>query len=283
MFNRILFASLALLIATAACGLQVNLPPRATAGPTVTDKIQVPAPPDGDAHLILNFGAGELGLAPGSGPELVSGTARYNVAELKPTISNEDGTIKIAQGDLTFNNLPGVDDMINTWELALGDSPMDLTIEAGAYKADFELGGLALGGLTVRDGASEVNLVFSQPNRTEMTVLRYETGASNVTLKGLANANAATIIFKAGAGNYTLDFSGTLQRSASISIDSGMSNVTLVIPRGVAAQLTVDAGLTNVNLPSGWEQRGNIYTQEGSGPLLTFIINMGAGNLQVTH
>ena len=46
-----------------------------------------------------------------------------------------------------------------------------------------------------------------------MSILRYETGASTVKLNGLANANFGTLIFSGGAGDYTLDFSGDLQRS----------------------------------------------------------------------
>ena len=89
---------------------------------------------------------------------------------------------------------------------------MDLTIAAGAYEGNLELGGLALKSLTVKDGASHVDLSFPEPNQTEMSILRYETGASDVKLTGLANANFSTLTFSGGAGNYTLDFSGELQR-----------------------------------------------------------------------
>ena len=92
--------------------------------------------------------------------------------------------------------------------LKLGETPMELEINAGAYQGQYEFGGLALTGLTIKDGASDVDLSFSEPNRTEMSVFRYETGASNVELTGLANANFSTLIFNGGAGDYTLDFSG---------------------------------------------------------------------------
>ena len=74
-----------------------------------------------------------------------------------------------------------------------------------------------------------------------MTVFRYETGASSVKLTGLANANFGTLIFNSGAGDYTLDFSGTLKRDATITVSSGISNLILVIPDGVTANVTVRA------------------------------------------
>ena len=84
-------------------------------------------------------------------------------------------------------------------------------------------------------------------------------------------------------GNYTLDFGGTLQRDVSVNVHSGISNVTLVIPTGLAATVRVEGGLSNTQFPSGWSQSGQTYTQAGSGPALTVVINMGAGNLQVTQ
>ncbi|MBK8418077.1 hypothetical protein [Candidatus Villigracilis saccharophilus] len=48
------------------------------------------------------------------------------------------------------------------------------------------------------------------------------------------------------------------------------------------AIVTVDSGASNVNAGSGWEQNGKIYKQAGEGPMLTFVINIGAGNVTLT-
>lgn len=114
-----------------------------------------------------------------------------------------------------------------------------------------------------------------------MSVFTYKTGASNVNLSRLANANFASLVFESGAGNYTLDFSGEFQRDASVIIRSGMSNLTLVIPQGIAATVQVNEGIANVQFPAGWSKTGTLYTQTGSGASLTIVIEMGAGNLQV--
>ena len=145
-----------------------------------------------------------------------------------------------------------------------------------------ELGGLALKSLTVRDGASDVDLSFKEPNLTEMSILRYETGASKVTLTGLANANFSTLAFSGGAGNYTLDFSGELQREAVVTIEAGFGDLSLVIPEEVDAVVTVEGAAININHSSGWSQNGQTYTQAGSGPKLTIVVKMAAGNLVIT-
>ena len=215
-----------------------------------------------------------------SGAEgLVEGTALYNVKEMKPEVIKNGPSIEIRQGN--FNGIPPFNNLKNQWDLKLGSVPMDLTIDAGAYEGTMELGGLSLKSLAVKDGAASVNLSFSKPNLIEMSTLAYSTGASEVKLSGLGNANFSTFDFDGGAGSYTLDFSSELQRDASVKIDTGLSDLTLIIPEGMDATLTMDGGLTDINLGSSWSQSGNVYSHEGSGPTLDIVINMGAGNVTV--
>jgi Cell wall-active antibiotics response 4TMS YvqF len=159
---------------------------------------------------------------------------------------------------------------------------MELNINAGAYDGEYELGGLSLTSLTVKDGAANVELSFSKPNATTMSVLRYETGASNVTLSGLANANFSTLIFSGGAGDYELDFSGDLTNDGTVNVEVGAGSVQLIIPKDVNAKVTVESAFTNINHSSNWTQNGNDYTQKSDGPTLTIIVKMAAGDLTIT-
>jgi hypothetical protein len=279
MTAKIILAILILALASLACGFSIDLPERPQAGPEVEESITVAAPESDEAHLTISFGAGELTLSPG-GTSLVEGTAVYNVKDLKPEIEKDGNTIEIKQGDL--NGLPPLDEIRNEWNLKLGNTPMDLTIQAGAYKGNLELGGLALKNLTVKDGAANVELSFGELNQIEMSMLRYETGASNVKLTGLANANFSTLAFSGGAGNYTLDFSGELQRDAVVTIEAGFGDLSLVIPEDMDAVVTVEGAALNVNHSSGWAQNGQKYTQKGSDSTLTILVKMSAGNLVIT-
>lgn len=283
MFRKLIPVMLLLALLVTACDLHFSLPITITPGPTVTDEISIPLPDSArQVNLTLAFGAGTLSLSSGSNA-LVSGTATYNIPDFKPEVTVTGSSVRVEQGNYKLTGIPDFSKIKNEWELKLGSAPMDLTIEAGAYKAEYELGGLALTNLTVKDGAASVKLAFSTPNKAEMGMLRYETGASNVTLSGLANANFAMLKFNSGAGNYTLDFSGGLMRDASVSVETGVSNMTLVIPAGVPVQLTVESGLSNISVPEGWAKNGNIYTQSGFGPALTIIVEIGAGNLTISR
>ena len=276
-----LFYFFALLALTAlACGINVPKPP--TPSPEVTEEIVVEYPDTDEVNLSLKFGAGELTLAPGAST-LVNGTATFNYDELKPGIVADEGNVEVRVGDGNLNILPNLNDLKNEWDLKLGGEPMSLSIESGAYEGKLELGGLALTQLKISDGASDVELNFSEPNPEEMSVFTYDSGASNVKITGLANANFSLFDFSAGAGDYTLDFSGELQRDASIKIETGLSNLIIVVPEGVAAEVRVEGGLSNVNAGTGWERSGSDYVQDGEGPTLTFVIEMGAGNLTLAR
>ena len=284
MYRKILPILLILTLVLSACSFHISLPITQRAGPVTTDEINVPLPIDAtqSVNLSLAFGAGILKLHPGASA-LVSGTATYNVSDFKPTVTVNASTVRIQQGNWRLTGIPDISNIKNEWDLALGNLPLALTIDAGAYKAEYELGGLALTNLTISDGAADTKLNFASPNLAEMSLLSYSTGASNVSLTGLGNANFASLEFNSGAGNYTLDFSGQFQRNGSVHIGTGVSNLTLVIPSGIPVQITMEGGLSNVTNDSSWAKNGNVYSQAGTGPQLTVVVEIGAGNLTITR
>lgn len=279
------FVLATLALVTMACGITINIPipvDEIAAGPTRTEEIVVREPDASVADLALVFGAGELNLEPGAEEALVSGTATFNVEDFKPKIDVDGEKVRIETGDLEIKGIPNFgNDIKNEWELALGDMPMNLTINAGAYQGDLELGGLSLKSLEIGDGAADVRVKFSEPNKVEMETMRYTTGASNVKISGLANANFSSLIFRSGAGDYTLDFSGELLQDAVAVIESGISQMAIVVSEDTNARVIFKGGLTSVSASSEWSKSGDTYVLEGDGPTLTINVDMGAGNLQL--
>lgn len=276
---------LVLAAATMACGITFNLPvTQVKTGQTQTDTINVPLPQNSSAisNVKMGFGAGEFSLAPGAQNALISGTVTYNVADFKPKVSIDGNNVDMEQGNLNIQGIPNFSENIkNQWNLSLGNAPINLQISAGAYNGNYELGGLSLQDLEISDGASNVNLSFSKPNLIPMDTFRYQTGASSIKMTGLANANFNNLIFRCGAGSYQLDFSGELKRDATVTIESGISNIVLIIPQGVSAKVTFEGGLSSVNTSSSWTKNGNTYIQTGSGPTIRVDVKMGAGNLDL--
>jgi hypothetical protein len=269
----------AAIVTALACSFSFNVP-RADTGEVQVVSIDEPLPPAGtDIDVEIHLGGGTLDLA-GGASGLAEGSIRFNVEEWRPTVERTDTSLRIEQGDpaagLTLGN-----EVINEWSLHLGDVPMALTIQAGAYSGSMDLSGIPLRRLDVSDGASDVRLSFSSPNPEEMQSLSYQTGASTVSLTGLGYANFSDMTFSGGAGTYTLNFSGGLRRDANVTLESGVSSVRLEIPAGTTAEVVVGGALNNVDTIGDWVQSGETYRLEGTGPTLRISVDMGVGTLSL--
>lgn len=276
------FAALATLAgATLACsGLTFNVQEVHT-GPTQTVTINEPLPATGQvASVTLQMGTGTLNLSAGASG-LAEGTVRYNVADWGPVLERSGANLTIRQQTSSSTFAVQGPQIANDWDLKLGSVPMDLTIQAGAYRGNLDLTGLFLRNLTISDGASQSEVNFREPNPEPMQLLSYRTGASTVTLRGLANANFQEMTFDGGAGDYTLDFGGVLQRPASVRIRTGVSSVRLLAPAGLNVQVTTQGGLASVQTDTGWQTSGSTYRHEGTGPLLSISVEMGVGSLSL--
>lgn len=275
-----LFIWLGLLVVLAlACTIELPLPEVKLIEPQ-TQIIKEPYPEEEPAELLIRMGAGELTLT-GGAENLVEGEIEYNVEGWAPKIRREGREVRIEQGVKSANFSRGVQNLINRWDLELGDRPIDLTLEAGAYEGNLDFSDVPLTRLKVSDGASKVKVVFNLPNPQVMRSFTYETGASNVTLKKLANANFEEMTFKGGAGNFTLDFNGNLTRDARVWIDSGLGNMTIIVPADSNCRIVLSGGLTNVSTEGSWTIEGQEYRTRGEGPQLRIEINVGVGNLKL--
>jgi len=268
------------IIATLACSISLPVDTAKT-GETQTFNINEPAPTDssGPAKLNVTMGAGTLQIA-GGGAGLVEGSVRYNVAEWKPVVTRQsDGaTIKI-DTQLT-KSIPN-NNVINDWNLKLGNVPMDFTLKAGAYSGTLDLSGIPLTNLNISDGASSAKVLFNSPNPVKMNNFSYKTGASTVELDGLANANFTDMTFDGGAGSYTLDFSGNLQQQSNVLVTAGVSNVTINLPANSNSQVTITGALNDVNATGTFNIDGKIYRTGGSGQLLNITVDMSVGSLDL--
>ncbi len=285
--RRVTIPLAALSSALLACTLSIKIPfvQEIKTGPMTTEAVRVALPEEGTPEVIIDFAVGQLSLEPGAEGALLEGSASYNARQLAPRVEADGNRIRLSTGDLReLKGIPRADAEIeNRWELRLAGAPMTLALNAGAYQGRLELGGLALERLTIKDGASDVVVSFAKPNQAEMQELRYETGASDVRLKGLANANFERLIFRGGAGNYTLDFTGELRRSGQVTVEAGLGNVTLVIPPGVPVDIQIQGALSGVMIYGGFMGSGDSYTQQGEGPRLTFTVRLGAGSLTLRN
>ncbi len=274
-------AGLVLLLASLACTVNVNVP---TIQTTETQTVTVNEPMTkglDQAKVSLSIPAGTFDLS-GGADGLVVGAIKYNVKDWQPVINRKPGEVSILQSDASkVNGLP-TKDFINDWSLKLSNTvPLDLSIQAGAYKGTLDLGGMQLTGLSIMDGASQSKVIFSQPNPAALDNFSYKTGASQVDLENLANANFSSFTFDGGAGDYTFDLSGKLTHDATITIKAGVSNITMFIPAGTHVIVDNRGAISNLNTEGTWIVNGSTYETSASGPVINIVIDVAVGNIKL--
>jgi len=266
-----------IMMLTLACSFSVDLP-KAKTFEDMTLPISE-APPSDHGQLSILMGGGKLELNHGV-EDWVSGQIDYNVPIWAPKVTRNGNSVIIEQKTKGTLGVPS-EKIRNDWLINIGDVPTDLTIKAGAYEGTLNLGGIPLTSLNILDGASKSDITFDQLNPVEMDKFSYKTGASQIAINGLANAYLSQFKFEGGAGAYTFDFSGHLQKAMDIQINYGLGDVKIIIPKGVPATISVDGGLNNVELTGTWNIAGNVFQLAGNGPELVFHVKMGLGNLQL--
>jgi hypothetical protein len=232
-----------------------------------------------EVHLAM--GSGKLALSPGAAA-LVSGTISYNVAAWKPKITRNDEQVTIEQRSVKALS-GGEATVINEWNLKLGQAPIRLMIEAGAYEGVFDLSGLSLQELDVADGVAKTQVVFRSSNPSQMERLRYVTGASTVSLTGLANANPAAMEFTGAIGTYALDFSGQLRSDAMVQITVAGGTLLIEVPGTTRAQVRIKDTMAEVATQGSWTIDGTTYSTPAvvsgaGGKTLTIELQMAAGS-----
>ena len=256
---------------------------------TVTTPIDIPYPEAGDHHLKITVGACRLTVAPGSGPKWVSGTYEDVANRMPLKIDSDGGTVKITQDyrggewwGLVSGSPPRLDMTLGT------DKPYLLTLEVGASESQFDLGGLPVTRLLIKQGAGRASFDFSAPNPQPMSLLDLDAGAVGLDMKNLANANFAEMSVDGGAASYKFDFGGALRRDAHVKITTGMASVEIQVPAATAAKVTAEAVLGGLNIGDGFTKtEGAFWTQAalaGQSPVLTIHTNvtMGALHLRAT-
>jgi hypothetical protein len=273
---------LTLATSTLACSFTVQVPETKT-GPDTTTTIDEAYPDTNDTpKVVLKMGGGSLKISEGNS-KLVEGDVLTNVPAWEPKVTRDEEKVTLSQstGDSKLTIPSGK--LKNNWDLKLGTrKPMELEIQAGAYNSNITLGNVPLTDLSIDDGASQTKVTFDKPNTQTMDNFTYHTGASQVELINLANANFKDMTFESGAGSYTLDFNGELKQDASVEIKSGLSNMKIIVPSSTDAVINLTGGVNNISLKGTWTVDSNEYkTQSTKGPRLEINIEMGVGNIEL--
>jgi hypothetical protein len=217
----------------------------------------------GDAESVdvdIDIGAGELDVS-GGAAELLEATFTYNVEELDPQATYSNGKLIVDHEDVKegIGTLFDLDDYRNEWDLRFGDGPMEMSIDLGAGRANLVLGSLALTRLDVNAGAGDMDIDLSDSQ----------------TLTWLE--------FDIGAGEVTLDLTGDWQQDLDATIEGGVGELSLRLPKDVGVRVEVDSGIGSIDT-SGLTKDGDTYTNDAYGDsdvTLHIELNAGVGKINL--
>jgi hypothetical protein len=211
-----------------------------------------------DLDVKIRFGAGRLVLGPGDEGALYRMGLRYDEDSFEPVAEYRGNRLDLGlkgTGRSTRWRRQEPQEM----ELSLARGvPMNLELEFGAVRAELDLGGILLKRLDLSTGASESQVVISEPNGMRMSSAGFKVGAADFRIHKLGNLNAERITVDAGVGRVVLDFDGHWQGDATLSVDMGLGSLELRFPTGLGVHLVKNTFLTSLD-SEGLVKRGNSY------------------------
>ncbi|HEY3288619.1 MAG TPA: toast rack family protein [Anaerolineae bacterium] len=264
-----------------ACNISVN---QVTAGSLQSYRVDVSKPVDTQRTTEMQLDVGSASTIIGVGGNgLLNGTVETNVADWKPLVVTADNRVHIRQTE--FNGIPPFNSQ-NDWHVKIGQGiPVSLTINAGAIKGEWELGGVSLRSIDWKQGAADTTVRFSERNPVTMAWFNVDTGASTFKLLGLANTNTDKMHISMGAGALNLRFDGALTRNMTVTIEGGAAAVT-VDSGGNQVEVLVGQSLSTVNR-GDWAQDADTYQSpewvKGPQPKITVMTKLAASSLSLVN
>jgi hypothetical protein len=170
-----------------------------------------------------------------SSPMHISYTIRNRIGYLEITLGENDEN---KHGTFRVRNIEG-----GAWTLHFGTAvPISFDIEQGVGKGYYDMTGLQVKDFTLSNGASDVVLVFNEPNSEVIDNLSVESGVSKFSGLHLGNANFRRFRFEGGVGSSSLDFSGQLSGEVDVDVELGLGALTILVPQETGARVFYDEG-----------------------------------------
>ncbi len=167
------------------------------------------------------------------------------------------------RGELTIMQAEGKsfdmdDEDENSWKIKLPASiPTNLSVRIGAGEGKIDLHGAMLDRLRMDAGAGEFNV-------------------------NLANSSVSDLEINAGVGSLTLDLRGKRSTNLDASINGGIGDIKLLLPKEVGVRVKV-FGLGGLDSP-GFTKEDGYYVNEAYGKTpysMDIKINGGLGSLEM--
>ena len=231
------------IFALSACNLE-----RAETGETQTKNEVVEVGNAEKAVIDITMGIGDLTVG-GGAADLMDAEFKYNVPDWEPDVSYEvsgsNGRLNVTQPEGDYDLIPN-SNIEYSWNLQFNEEiPMEMDVTMGVGESELNLDSLNLSRLSVETGAGQADIV-------------------------LGNSPLRIVDIKAGVGAVALDLSNEWQEDTNISIESGVGDMTILLPTDVGVIVDADVALGDFEA-NGFIVQGDNYVNEAYGDSSTTL------------
>lgn len=223
---------------------------------------------------------------------LFAGAVAISTGYLQPPVAKRQAnsvTVAKPEADVHMLNL--------LIENAAGKLTIDSDTDGSLVQADY--GGELRHSESLREGTQTINLeTVDNPNwwlgaSNDLNVTMNETIATDVTLSsGAASVDADfsrvplhVLTVKSGASSNVIKI-GQKTKTTTVRLDTGMSSIELLVPRGTGIHHSIESGMSSVDIPNIHEvSKGNFETTgyDMADQKLNIEGKIGMASLKVTY
>ncbi|KAA3656800.1 MAG: hypothetical protein DWQ04_30055 [Chloroflexi bacterium] len=231
-------------------------------------------------RVSVDAGIGELYVEAGAS-ELLNADFRYNIDELEPDVTydvdDDTGRLRVFNKD-NINVIP-TGEVESEWRLQFAeDVPLEMNLNLGLGDSDMDLSDLIVTSLEVSAGAGRLDLNVG--NQT-LDRLRVEAGLGDVKVD-VAGGTIGRFDYQSGAGSTRIDLRGAWEDDLVATIEGGLGDLTVIVPRDTGVRIEVNLGLGDINA-DGFRIDGSAYVNDayenGDDVTLSIDIQGGAGSV----
>lgn len=243
--------------------------------------------------ISVNYGIGDFQMHPGPSGEAFVVDLAYDKEKAHPQIdyhvSDRTGYLAVkSHSDEDDNQNHNLRDNDNHGELQFNpDVPTSMDLDFGLGKGNLEFGGAHITNLQLENGLSETSVNFSSPNKSEVDVMKFETGLGKFRAKNLGNARFHRFQFSVGLGAATLDFHEMRLPKTTAEISVGLGSATILVPKSLGVQVKADDSfLSKVSFDTDFRKHDGVYyssnwNEANRKMIIDLSVGLGSANVEV--
>ena len=182
-----------------------------------------------------------------------SGNLYRNVSIVQKKKAPERFTARIALPRNTFQS-PTPENYSATY-LGDPDIPTNLLVNLGSGSSELDLSGMSINNLTIRSALSDLVLLYTVPNQTDMRQMQVHVASADIELHQIEKAKAKEIHIRNDMGNTSISLGDSGFPKSHIRVITGAGTCSLSVSKGQPVKIILRNGMfSHVDISHDFEK-----------------------------